>query len=116
MKNKIKDANIAIKKAGLLNFKLFIPADFITNNSLSLWNFKYEIIDPANVPNGIAINNQLGILYADRIKKSDNPAPLLTINFMLLKDWLNHIIPTKTRVEMTTLLNVCLKMYQVKII
>ena len=86
MINKIKDANIAIKKAGLLNFKLLIPADFITKISLSLWSFKYVIMEPANIPNGIAINNQLGILYADRIKKSDILAPLLTINFTLLKD------------------------------
>tara|TARA_B100001564_G_C20198988_1_gene471915 strand:+ start:219 stop:350 length:132 start_codon:yes stop_codon:yes gene_type:complete len=41
---------------------------------------------PENVPNGIAIKSQLGILYADSIKKSDKLAPLLTINFMLLKD------------------------------
>ena len=113
--NKI-DASMATRNAGLLNFNGLIPAAFITRSSWSFWSLKYEIMHPAKIPNGMTINNQLGKLYAERIKKSDNPAPLLTINFMLLKDWLNHIIPTKTSVEMKTLLNVCLKIYQVKII
>ena len=33
--NKITEPNIAIKNAGLLNLKGFIPADFITKISLS---------------------------------------------------------------------------------
>ena len=114
--NKIIETKIAIKKAGLLKFKGFMPTDFITIISLSFWSFKYEIMHPANVPNGKAINSQLGKLYADKIKNSNRPAPLLIINFIVLKDWLNHIIPRKTKVEIKTLLNVCRKMYQVKII
>ena len=110
------EANIAIKNAGLLNCKVFIPADFITKISLSFWSFKYEIMHPANVPNGRAIKSLLGRLYEDKIKNSERPAPLLIISLIVLKDWLNHIIPTNTKVEIRTLLNVCRKMYQVKII
>ena len=116
IKNKIADANMAAKKAGLLNFKGLNPADFITKISLSFWSFKYEIIHPAKVPNGKAIRSQLGRLYADNTKNSESPAPLLIINLMLLKDWVNHIIPTKTHVEINKFLNVCLNIYQDKII
>ena len=38
---------------------------------MSLSNFEYEIIHPANVPNGRANRSQLGKLYADKIKKSE---------------------------------------------
>ena len=80
------EKNIAIKNAGLLNLKGFIPADFMTKISLSFWSFKYAIIHPAKVPNGIAIKSQLGKLYADKIKNSKIPAPLLIINLIVLKD------------------------------
>ena len=84
--NKIKVAKMATKKAGLLNFKGLNPTDFITKISLSFSSFKYEIMHPANVPNGRAIKSQLGRLYADKIKNSKRPAPLLIINFIVLKD------------------------------
>ena len=82
--NKIIETKIAIKKAGLLKFKGFTPADFITIISLSFWSFKYEIMHPANVPNGREIKSQLGRLYADKIKNSKRPAPLLIINFIAI--------------------------------
>ena len=73
-------------------------------------------MQPANVPKGRAIKSQLGKLYADKIKKSEKPAPLFIIILIVLKDWVNHITPKKTTVEMQTLLIVCLKIYFVKII
>ena len=64
--NKIKDDNIAIKKAGILNFKLLIPAD-----SLLKFLYRFEASNMKSciqkIPNGIAIKSQLGILYADSI-------------------------------------------------
>ena len=59
---------------------------------------------------------ELGGRIYNKIKNSKRPAPLLIINFIVLKDWLNQIIPTKTKVEIRTLLNVSRKIYQVKII
>ena len=81
--NKMIETKIAMNKAGFDKLKGFMPADFITKISLSFWSFKYEIMHPANVPNGRAIKSQLGRLYADKIKNSKRPAPLLIINFIV---------------------------------
>jgi hypothetical protein len=43
-------------------------------------------MQPAKVPKGKAIINQLGILYNDKMKKSERLAPFSIIKFMLLND------------------------------
>ena len=84
--NNIIDDNKATKIAGLQILRELNPAAFITTISLSFSNFKYDIMQPANVPKGKAINSQLGKLYADKIKKSERLAPLFIISFIVLND------------------------------
>ena len=116
MRNKIIDENKDTIIAGPLILRGLSPAAFITTISLSLSNFEYEIIHPANVPNGRANRSQLGKLYTDKIKKSERFAPLSTINLIILNDCVNHITAKKTIVDKKTFFIVCLKTYFVKII